>query len=303
MLRIELVPPRKLTEALRFIAGGAESPGQTFAEAETQAGNLASFAEANPGTRTWWARDRRCVAAAMIVPHPGGSAFLFHSPLEGPGVDRSALTEVVRRATGAALDGGLHFVQVSMLSGGPLHRRAAEDWGYTFVAELIYMGLDLPASQPPSARPELPLRRYGQFSEEELGEVILATYRQSLDCPVLLGLRTADEIIASHKASGLFRPEGWWIADAAGSSAGCVLVNDRPMEDAVEVVYLGVRPEHRGKGLARSMLLLAAEETARRGLRRVLLAADAGNAPAVRLYERMGFLPTHRRWIFAAIRR
>jgi ribosomal protein S18 acetylase RimI-like enzyme len=238
----------------------------------------------------------------MIVPHPGGTAFLFHCPLEAPGVDRSALAEVVRRATGAALDGGLHFVQLSMPSGGPTQRQAAADWGYAFIAELIYMRLD-PSSLPPRPpRDDISLRRYGQFTEAELGELILATYERSLDCPALLGLRTAEEIIASHKAGGRFRPEGWWIADAAGAPAGCILVNDQPLEEAAEVLYLGVRPEHQGKGLAGSLLDRAAREAARRGLRRVLLAVDARNGPALRLYEQAGFRPTHKRWIFAAIR-
>ena len=332
---------------MRFIAAGAMDSGPVLAAAETQGGNLASLAGANPGTRTWWALDRRrgpqtrlfafgrpCVAAAMIVPHPGGSGFLFHCPLDAPGVDAPALEDVVRQATAAALADGMHFVQVSMLSGGPAQRQAAADWGYVFVAELIYMALDLPGASAKTQACETQargpaegyrLRTYSQFTEAELGGLILATYEQSLDCPALLPLRTAEEIIASHKASGQFRPEGWWIADAGGEAAGpalrspqggagpvlrspeggagCILVNDRPLEEAAEVMYLGVRPEHRGKGLARSLLDLAAQEAGRRGLRRLLLAVDSRNVPALGLYERAGFRQRHRRWVFAAIRR
>ncbi len=336
MVRVERVPHRRTLEALRFVAGSSRiargaAGGGAFAETgraavETQARHYLSLVESIPGAELWWALDGVCVAAALIVAHPGRVGFLFVPPAEAGGVDGRALSAVVREATRRALAGGLHFVQIAMTADGPASRQAAAEWGYSFVAELIYMSLDLDEHVPdqrqaatsepdprklgtfPGLRGEdlgpslVSWRRYGQFSEEELGELVLATYRDSRDCPPLLGLRPGRDVIASHRAGGTFHPESWWIADVAGRPAGCVLVNDRPADAAAEVEYLGVRPEYRGKGLAGELLSRAVADAGNMGRGRLILAVDSGNAPARRLYERRGFRPTHRRWIHAAIR-
>jgi GNAT superfamily N-acetyltransferase len=334
MWRIEPVPSRRRLEALRFLAGdalagswdlrrGGSDALPPAAHAQTLA--LFALAEGPPRAGLWWAWESRCAAVAMILEHPGHTGFLFLPAPWTPAVDALAMAEVVRAATREALQRGLYFVQVSLPADDRASTGAAEAWGYEFVAELIHMSLDLPLGNAGPRDGEMSLRDMGRphepgrFTEAELGELILATYEGSLDCPSLLRLRGAGDILASHKAGGEFRPQSWWIADlcrpptlpaegqaprsCSGQAAGCILVNDRPMEEAAEVVYLGVRPEHRGQGLAGRLIGHAAQDAWRRGVRRLQLAVDARNAPARRAYERMGFRPTHRKWIAAAIRR
>ena len=300
MTRVEPVPARWRREAFRFLAaGGGDDP-----LADARAAHLAYLAESGNGSpgRLWWELDRQCVAAAMIVAHPGRTGFLFHCPLGAPGVDDGALGLVVRAATGQAMMEGMYFVQASAPCDDPRAAEAAERWGYRFAAEFLHLSRDLFGSVPPPGPAELSWRKYGQFTEQELGELILSTYVASLDCPLLLPLRPMAEVIAGHKAGGEFRPDSWWIAHWQGAPAGCILVNDRPEESAAEVVYLGVRLEHRGRGLAGRMLLRAAAGAAARGVRRLILAVDARNAPARRAYEKQGFQFARRKWVFAAIR-
>jgi ribosomal protein S18 acetylase RimI-like enzyme len=47
---------------------------------------------------------------------------------------------------------------------------------------------------------------------------------------------------------------------------------------------------HRGQGLARRVLVTMAMEARRRGLTKVFLQVDAGNAPAIALYRRAGMV-------------
>jgi ribosomal protein S18 acetylase RimI-like enzyme len=47
---------------------------------------------------------------------------------------------------------------------------------------------------------------------------------------------------------------------------------------------------HRGRGLARQVLVTMAQEAERRGIDRVFLQVDAGNAPALALYRRAGMV-------------
>ncbi|WP_439518643.1 GNAT family N-acetyltransferase [Hydrogenophaga sp.] len=57
---------------------------------------------------------------------------------------------------------------------------------------------------------------------------------------------------------------------------------------------------HRGRGLAGRLLRTMAEEAQRRGVDRVFLQVDAGNAPALSLYRRLGFVTA---WPYAYWRR
>ncbi|OPX22328.1 MAG: hypothetical protein B1H04_05130 [Planctomycetales bacterium 4484_123] len=89
------------------------------------------------------------------------------------------------------------------------------------------------------------------------------------------------------------------MALAGDEIVGCVLVNDsaaRP--DECEVVYLGVRPEWRRRGIGRAMVRRALAATARRRRSALGLAVDAANAPAVSLYRSEGFQEVGRREVY-----
>ncbi|WP_137919042.1 GNAT family N-acetyltransferase [Hydrogenophaga sp. 2FB] len=57
---------------------------------------------------------------------------------------------------------------------------------------------------------------------------------------------------------------------------------------------------HRGRGLARGLLLAMAQEALRQGVGNAFLQVDASNAPALALYRRLGF---HTAWAYAYWRR
>lgn len=289
------VPPEGYAEAVQFIASG----GGSDALASAQAALLDDvLSKRGAGARLlWWARRaRRCVAAAVVVLSPGRIGMLFSCPVEAPGVLAGELAEVVHGVSRGALDRGAAFVQ-------SLTDPAVAQWapvlaaaGFQRLAELIYMRLDLSAAAADEA-PGLVWRSYGEFTEEELSRVIAASYGGSLDCPRLAGLRTMHDVIAAHKRSGKFTPESWWLVHLAGgghSPAGCVLVNDVDVTTA-ELVYLGVVPACRGRGLGAAMVQGAAAQVRRRGTQAMTLAVDVENIYARRIYERLGFVETQRR--------
>jgi GNAT superfamily N-acetyltransferase len=138
--------------------------------------------------------------------------------------------------------------------------------------------------------------------EATLAEIIKASYRQSMDCPALEGVRQIGDVIAGHKASGVYRPESWWIASWSGAPAGCLLLNDNPISGAADVVYLGVTPEFRGRGLGRAMLQHAANDIRRRGYGNMTLAVDAANPYALAIYQSVGFKPLFSRDAYALLK-
>jgi len=102
-----------------------------------------------------------------------------------------------------------------------------------------------------------------------------------------------DDVIQTHKATGTFRPSAWHLAIADRNPVGIVLVNS--LGGRGELVYLGVAPEARGKGLGRTLLARAIADTARMGLPVLGLAVDVENEPAMRLYAGAGFKEIRRR--------
>lgn len=63
----------------------------------------------------------------------------------------------------------------------------------------------------------------------------------------------------------------------------------RKLRHKVEIWNVYVDPAGRGTGLARRLMQAAIAEARRRGLAAIVLSVSAGNLPAFRLYESLGF--------------
>ena len=119
--------------------------------------------------------------------------------------------------------------------------------------------------------------------------VLAKTYRGTLDCPELNEVRDAQQSLANHEATGSFSPDMWRLYRHDGDDVGVLLMVERPEQQAWEVVYLGVIETARRRGLARAMLVDGLQAARDAGAERLLLAADARNAPAIQLYQSLGF--------------
>ena len=294
-LNIEPVSSKHWDQAVHFLAGGGDEGVIVDAQAQALTDWIASR---DPGAVRLWRgmRGRNCVAAAMILENVGRTGFLLFPPLSGARVDPRAVEQVVRAASQACLEGGVAFVQAFL---EPEKRREAavlQSAGYALLAELIYMRLDLATLDATSGGGGgVVWRTLDQCGLAELTATIEKTYQGSLDCPGLAGLRNLDEVIASHKANGVFQPDSWWIAEIDGRSAGCVLLNGANDGTSWDVVYLGVCPVDRGRRLGRGMLAYAAEQARLRGVSWLTLAVDKNNTYARNAYETLGFRETRRR--------
>ncbi len=225
-------------------------------------------------------------------------------------------------------------------SAGPQAGRDLTRGGMPRVTELLYMERDttapLPPAEPPVGRgavdlaesrisagrgavdpapgrtaglppqfepgPGFDWRPFDLVTEEEFRAVLQATYEGSLDMPELDGARGLDDILEGHRAAGLFLPERWQLGRIPGEpdAAAVLLMAEVPARDAWEVIYLGLTPAARGRGLGRAVLRHALD-LARAHTPRLELAVDLRNAPAVRLYRATGFTIRDRRTVHLAI--
>lgn len=80
---------------------------------------------------------------------------------------------------------------------------------------------------------------------------------------------------------------------AGAKPAGFAL--SRIVLDEAEILSIAIAPEARGHGHASPLLVRHLDELSRRGVRRVHLEVEEGNAPAIALYRRAGFQEIGRR--------
>ncbi len=134
--------------------------------------------------------------------------------------------------------------------------------------------------------------------QSEHNAVLLAalesSYVDTLDCPELCGLRTTQDILDSHFSTGTFVPELWWLVLMHGRPSGCMLFSPIAGQRATELVYLGLAPELRGKGLSSKLLSMGiaqarAHPMLQFGFEEFTCAVDTRNIPARKIYERAGF--------------
>ena len=95
----------------------------------------------------------------------------------------------------------------------------------------------------------------------------------------------------------MFRPDWWTLLLDGGRPAGVLLLSGLGVggQMGAEVVYLGLAPAARGRGLSAPLLALAERAAATTSGRLLALAVDSQNAPAVAVYKRAGFRQNERR--------
>lgn len=250
--------------------------------------------------------DQAPACAALIIPGIGRTAVLFSSPI--PASQRIKLSCDLVSTAIADLDSREVCLIQSLLDPAQ-HReeQALVQAGFQRLASLVYMrrschtGLDAAASGQAAGdsiqldgRP-LSVLPWRDDLHDAFGRAIEASYQATLDCPGLVGVRRIEDIIAGHRAVGRFDPALWSAFYWDGQPAGVLLLNPLVDRRELELVYLGLAPAFRGKGLARRLMQRALFTARARGDGGIHLAVDQANAPAMKLYQHLGFRATSRK--------
>jgi ribosomal protein S18 acetylase RimI-like enzyme len=246
---------------------------------------------------------RELLGAVLYVVQAGGVAFVWPpavrtgEPLQEIGL--RLLNEVTRRID--AVD--CRIAQALIDSDSPA-AVLLEQAGFPRLTELLYLERPLDCPMPAMSDTDLKTVTYDPArNQARFADLLEATYAGTLDCPELNGVRTTNEALAGHRAAGQFEPRLWKLYHTAGQDVGLMLAVEHPAMCAREIVYMGVAPEARSRGVGGKMLADALREAQAAGRERVLLAVDIRNSSARRLYDRQGFTALCRRAVHLRVRR
>jgi ribosomal protein S18 acetylase RimI-like enzyme len=253
----------------------------------------------------WIARRRGRVVGTLLTQTLAGRAAAVWAPeVEGAWRRGATAASLVQAALADLAARGFLVAQALVEESAPRH--AAADLaagGLPCVTELLYLerGTALPLAVSPGV-PPVDWRGFGPETEADFRAVLQGTYAGSLDMPELEGVRSLDDILASHRAGGRFSPERWQVGHVRGEpgAAAVLLLSELHDRDAWEVAYLGLTPPARGRGLGRAVLAHALELAAPHA-GRIELAVDLRNTPAHRLYRSAGMTPFDRRAVHLAM--
>lgn len=294
-LTVERAPAALRTAALSSVLGpGAVSSPGFEQRAESHGIDLSLL---------WVAHGQgQLRAAALLVPHPGRSALLMATP-PNDHAHVAAVATLVEHVLEASVDlPNVRLIQALSAPSEALRSRAWTAGGLRHLASLDYMerplqdGPSFDATPPGDVRfePWDPCRR------DLLQSLLSDTYVETLDCPGLAEMRTTEDIVDGHLAAGEHDPALWTIAWRGDRAIGALLLAPSQATDSVEVVYLGLAPGARGRGLGRALLGHGMQLVKGRRERVLALAVDQRNTPAVALYARLGFRTVRRREAFVA---
>ena len=80
----------------------------------------------------------------------------------------------------------------------------------------------------------------------------------------------------------------WLVALDGDTVAG--YVGSQSVLDEADMMNIAVHPDYRRQGIARELVLALSDALKEKGIRGLMLEVRASNAPAIALYEQLGFI-------------
>jgi len=137
-------------------------------------------------------------------------------------------------------------------------------------------------------------------------DVAETSFSGTQDCPRLSDYRSAAEIVDGYRSASSFDPSLWRLLMVGAESAGCLFLTRHPIADAdgstseaIELTYMGLAPNYRGRGFGEHILAEAVRVARQQNAIRMVLAVDLENSPANTLYRRFGWQEAARESVWA----
>jgi mycothiol synthase len=299
-LAVTSAKPAEFPAVLNLVFQGF-APGERVA-ATAQAVRLLATAELDPGGLLAARENGQLVGAMLAIATPGAVGLVW-PPQALQASDVGTVEDaLIGEAHKRLRQLHVKLAQVLLQSRELTLSDSLIRNGYRHITRLLYHRRwldDLAATD--LVRPDaLTFRTFYAVDQLLFTSTLRRTYVGTMDCPEVDGVRTIDEVMAGYQAQAGHDPNRWWVAFLGADPIGVLLANASPEEPAWEIVYAGVVPEKRGRGLGRSLVEHALLEAKLTGVQVVTLSVDCRNKPARRLYHQLGFALWDEREVFLA---
>ncbi|MGA2258993.1 MAG: GNAT family N-acetyltransferase [Thermoguttaceae bacterium] len=296
--RIAELSPDQEDLALRLCLGGLEQ-----SQFELQVGMLRASVKRQPlsGYRIWGAfRESELIGSILVQTQAGRTAVIWPPRLVA-GELRETAHSLLLRGIEDLPRLGIRVVQALLPTDMGTDAELLVATGFQHVSDLLYLVClaDQFPTSPPS--PELQFRAYSPEVRVRFPQLVDATYEDSLDCPAVNGVRKVDDVLQGYRATGFFDPERWLIVCHQGDEIGCLILTDYPEHATWELIYMGLLPAARGRRWGVGIVRHAQWLCGKAFRKRLVLAVDAANEPALRMYAAAGFQSWDRTSVFIRV--
>ena len=202
--------------------------------------------------------DGRVLWAALPVVNPGRTVLYFGTSALLMGPNMAAMDLGIEAICRHYETKDVQLAQVLLEPEDEVTIAAYGQHRFERMAELHYLQRSVRRTPRPAGLPgEFRIENYSNQTHDAFAAGIITSYELSLDCPPLNGMRKVEDIVAGHKAAGVFDPNDWFVVLHGNQPIAVLLLSMTHQLDGMELVYLGLSPAARGKGLGNYLMQLA----------------------------------------------
>ncbi|HVX12966.1 MAG TPA: GNAT family N-acetyltransferase [Pirellulales bacterium] len=170
--------------------------------------------------------------------------------------------------------------------------------GFEHSCDLLYLASSAEPFPASALAAELVFEPVRPDQHDDLARLVEQTYEQTLDCPALDGGRDGRQALAGYRATCRDDLSHWYIVRHRQERIGCLLLGHDVSASTWELIYMGIVPAARGRGWGLEVVRHAQSLVAQAKAERLVLAVDAANEPALRIYAAAGFAAWDKRSVF-----
>lgn len=170
--------------------------------------------------------------------------------------------------------------------------------GFQRLSDLLYLAWFAQEHDRLASSATLRFTPLSEVDDAQLAEVVERTYQGTLDLPQLNGQRSVEAVLEEYRTTAPYDPALWFLVSDASQAVGCLLLADQAEHDYIELVYMGIVPEARGRRWGEQIVGFAQRQTRLRQRSRLALAVAADNHPATNMYNAGGFVAWERRQVW-----
>ena len=226
-----------------------------------------------------------------------GNVWLWGPQTSGSEWDADEISHLLLTAANDHIDRrGCPLAQVLLDSTQQTEARWYATCGYDRVISLeflVHMMAPNTISMPSDShlsQPSCKMVDYTADNHDAFLKTLLASYEESPDCAPLGECGDPGNALADYRSVDGSEPDLWHLLQVANRDVGCLLLRHQVEVASLEIVYLGLIPGFRGRGLGRTAIFKAMHEAKRLGCRRLTVAVDLNHVAARKLYYDLGFV-------------